>query len=183
VDELDDSFIVFPTLDYALEWCENKILAEQEITDITGDVGLSNGSLEQAFPELHAGDRMMKYLELLPVKQGEYLIHKGDPPTEMYFILSGLVTVQLELPSGKTLRLGSIRGGATVGEMGLYLGAKRTADAVVTRPGLIYCLTKQALKDMVEKDPEVASHLHEWIARLLAELVTDGDHTIEALMD
>jgi hypothetical protein len=54
---------------------------------------------------------------------------------------------------------------------------------VVTQPGLIYCLTAQALKDMVENDPEVASHLHEWIARLLAERVADGDHTIEALMD
>ena len=110
-------------------------------------------------------------------------MRKGDPPTEMYFILSGLISIQLELPGGKLIRLRSVRGGATVGEMGLYLGANRTADALVSQPGLVYCLSAQSLKEMGEKDPEVASHLHEWIARLLAERVTANNRTIEALMD
>jgi SulP family sulfate permease len=101
----------------------------------------------------------------------------------MYFILSGLVSIQIELPGGKLLRLRSIRGGATVGEMGLYLGASRTADAVVSQPGLVYCLSASSLKEMSEKDPEAASYLHEWVAKLLAERVTVSNRTIEALME
>jgi SulP family sulfate permease len=110
-------------------------------------------------------------------------MHQGDPPTEMYFILSGLITIQITHPDGKILRLRSIRGGATVGEMGLYLGAARTADVIVSLPGEVYRLSAQALTVMREKDPEVAAHLHEWIARLLAERVTNNNRTIEALMD
>ena len=181
--EMDDSFKVMPTLDHGMEWCENRILAGQGITDMTGVFKASGGMLGQAFPGLQATDQLMNYLERLPVKQGDYLMRKGDPATEMYFILSGLISIQLELPGGKLIRLGSIRGGATVGEMGLYLGAKRTADALVSQPGLVYCLSAQSLKEMGEKDPEVASHLHEWIARLLAERVSANNRTIEALMD
>ena len=33
------------------------------------------------------------------------------------------------------------------------------------------------------QDPDVASALHEWIARLLAEHMTDNNRAIEALLD
>ena len=181
VDSLDDSFMVVPTLDHALEWCENQVLGEQNLSDLTG--AFSGSVLQQVFPELQAADRLMGYLEKLVVSPGDYLMRKGDPPTEMYFILSGLVSIQIELPGGKLLRLRSIRGGATVGEMGLYLGASRTADAVVSQPGLVYCLSASSLKEMSEKDPEAASYLHEWVAKLLAERVTVSNRTIEALME
>ena len=36
VDETDDFFIILPTLDHGVEWCENSILADQGITDLTG---------------------------------------------------------------------------------------------------------------------------------------------------
>ena len=110
-------------------------------------------------------------------------MRKGDSPGEMFFILSGLITIQLEHPGGKTIRLRSVRGGATVGEMGLYLGTQRTADVVVAQSGEVYRLSAQSLREMREKEPEVASHLHEWIARLLAERVSTSNRTIEALMD
>jgi SulP family sulfate permease len=125
----------------------------------------------------------MKYLERREVKQGEYLMRQGDPPAEMYFVEAGLVTAQLEFPDGQVLRLRSIRGGATVGEIGLYLKSVRTASVVATRPSSVYRLSAQALKEMREKDSEVAALLHEWIARLLAERLADNNRTIEALLD
>jgi SulP family sulfate permease len=183
VDETDDSFIILPTLDHGVEWCENKILANQGITDLTGFIERMEGQLKRAFPGLQAVDRLMKYLERKEIKQGEYLMREGDPPTEMYFIEGGLVTAQLEFPDGQILRLRTIRGGATVGEMGLYLGQVRTASVVAARASSVYRLSAQALKDMREQDPEVAALLHEWVARLLAERLADNIRTIEALMD
>ena len=81
------------------------------------------------------------------------------------------------------MRLRSIRGGATVGEMGLYLGNARTASVIASRPSSVYRLSADSLKKMQEQDPEAAALLHEWIARLLAERLTDNNRTIEALMD
>lgn len=183
VDEADDSFIILPSLDHGAEWCENKILGQAGITDLTGFVERMEGQLKSAFPGLQAVDRLMKYLEPREVKQGEYLMHQGDPPTEMYFVEAGLVTAQIEYPDGQILRLRSIRGGATVGEMGLYLETVRTASVLAARPSSVYRLSAQALKEMGEKDPEVAARLHEWIARLLAERLADNNRTLEALLD
>ncbi|MGE5073999.1 MAG: cyclic nucleotide-binding domain-containing protein, partial [Anaerolineae bacterium] len=102
---------------------------------------------------------------------------------EMYFVESGMVDVQIQTEDGQLVRLRSIRGGATVGEIGLYLGAVRTASVVASRPSAVYRLSADSLKMMGTEDPEVAALLHEWIARLLAERLSENNKTIEALMD
>ncbi len=182
VDEGDDSFIIVPTLDHGMEWCENKLLAQQGVTDLTGFIERMRSQLRRAFPGLQDVDRLMEYLERREVPQGEYLMHEGDPGSEMYFVEAGVVSVQLEMPDGRVVRLRTIRGGATVGEMGLYLGAVRTASVVATRPSVVYRLSAEALEAMRSEDPEVAALLHEWIARLLAERLAENNRTIEALM-
>src|SRR5512143_512999 len=183
VDDRDDSFIILPTLDHGMEWCENRILAETGVTDLTGFIERLEGMLRKAFPGLQPVDRIMKYLERRELRQGEYLIREGDPGTEMYFIEAGMVDVQLESPDGQVVRLRSVRGGATVGEMGLYMGGKRTASVIASRPSAVYRLAGDALHAMRLEDPEAAALLHEWIARLLAERLAQNNRTIEALMD
>jgi SulP family sulfate permease len=183
VDETDDEFIILPTLDHGVEWCENKILAGQGITDLTGFIERMEGQLKHAFPDLQDVERLMKYLERREVSQGEILMQRGDPPNEMYFVEGGLITVQVETLDGQVIRLRSIRGGATVGEMGLYLGSVRTASVIASRPSTVYRLSAESLKNMHTQDPDVAALLHEWIARLLAERLADNNRTIEALMD
>jgi SulP family sulfate permease len=183
VDEADENFIILPTLDHGLEWCENQILATQGVTDLTGVIEKIERQLKRAIPDLQDIKRLTKYLERKEVQQGEFLMHQGDQPDEMYFIEAGLVSVQLELPDGKAMRLRSMRGGTTVGEMGMYLGDTRTASVVADRASVVYRLTKNALKEMEKKDPQVAALLHQWIASLLAERLADTNRTVEALLD
>jgi len=135
------------------------------------------------FPNLQGIDRLMKYLEKKELREGEILIKQDDTADEMYFVESGLVTIELELPNEKRMRLRSIRGGATVGEIGLYLRNTRTASVIASRNSVVYRLTGQSLKEMQEKDPEIAALFHEWIVRLLAERLVDNNKIIEALMD
>ena len=183
IDKADENFIVLPTLDHGLEWCENQILAHQGITDLTGVIERIERQLKQAIPDLKDVKQLTKYLEKKELNQDEYLIYQGDQPDEMYFIEAGLVTAQLELPDGNIMRLKSMRGGTTVGEMGMYLGNTRTASVVADRPSIVYRLSKEALKEMEKKDPEIAALLHQWIARLLAERLAENNRTIEALLD
>ena len=183
VDETDDRFIILPTLDHGLEWCENHILAEHGVTDLTGFIEKIEKQLNRVIPDPKDVKRLMKYLEKKEVKEGDYLMRQGDQPDEMYFIEAGLVSAQLELPDGKILRLRSIRGGTTVGEMGMYLGSKRTASVVADRRSVIYRLSRSALNEMEKNDPKVAALLHHWIARLLAERLADNNRTIEALLN
>jgi len=183
IDEADDSFIILPTLDHGLEWCENHLLAAQGISDLTGVIEKIERQLKRVMPELADVERLTKYFEKREVKQGEYLMHQGDQPNEMYFVEAGLVSAQLELPDGKVMRLRSMRGGTTVGEMGMYLGNKRTASVVADRSSTVYRLSKRSLREMEKKDPEVAALLHQWIASLLAERLAENNRTIEALLE
>jgi len=183
VDETDDRFIILPTLDHGLEWCENHILVSEGTTDLTGFIEKIERQLQRAIPELKDVKKLMGYLEMQEVGKGDYLMHQGEKPNEMYFIESGLLTAQLELPDQKIMRLRSMRGGTTVGEVGIYLGDIRTASVVAEQPSVVYRLTKKALNNMKEKDPEVAALLHQWIASLLAERLADNNRTIEALLE
>jgi SulP family sulfate permease len=182
-DQHDDTFLIQESLDEGVEWCENKILAREGINDLTGVIERVESQLKRAFPGLQGVDRLMQYLEKRKVDVGEYLMKQDDPSNDMYFVESGLVSVELELPNGRRMRLRSIRGGATVGEIGIYLGGTRTASVVASRPSTVYRLSLQSLEKMREKDPEIAALFHEWIARLLAERVAESNRMFEALMD
>ncbi|MCC6568709.1 MAG: SLC26A/SulP transporter family protein [Anaerolineales bacterium] len=182
-DDTDNSFIIKPTLDEGVEWCENKILTRQGMNDLTGFIEKVESQLQRVFPDLKSADRLLQYLERRELREGETLIKQGDPADEMYFVESGLVTIELELPNNKHLRLRSIRGGAMVGEIGMYLQQERTASVIAARPSVVYRLSAESLKTMQTKDPEVAAQFHEWIVRLLAERVADNNQIIEALME
>lgn len=183
IDNTDTSFVMIPSLDEGVEWCENRILAEQGMADLTAFIERVETQLTRLLPGIQGVDRLMKYLERREVQVGEYLMKQNEPAEEMYFVESGLVSIELEMPNGKRLRLRSIRGGATVGEMGIYLEGVRTASVVAARRSVVYKLSLQALKDMREKEPEIAALFHEWIARLLAERIADNNRMFEALMD
>lgn len=182
-DDADDSFIIKPTLDEGVEWCENKILARQGMNDLTGFIERVEHQIKRVFPGLQGVDRLLKYLERRELREGEILLKQGDLADEMFFVESGLVTIELEMPNNKRMRLRSIRGGATVGEMGLYLRNVRTASVFASRNSVVHRLSAQSLKEMQEKDPEIAALFHEWIVRLLAERIIDNNRIIEALME
>jgi sulfate permease, SulP family len=183
MDKADESFVILPSLDQGVEWCENRILAEEGIADLTGFTERVETQLMRLMPGIQGIERLMSYLERRKVEAGEYLMRQKEPSDEMYFVESGLVSVELELPQQKRLRVRSIRGGATVGEMGIYLGGLRTASVVASRPSVVYRLSRQSLEQMRERDPEIAALFHEWIARLLAERVAEDNRMFEALMD
>ena len=109
VDQADETFIILPTLDHGMEWCENRLLAEQGITDLTGFVERLQGQLKHALPGLQDVQRLIDYLQRREVAEGEYLMHEGDPADEMYFVEAGLVSVQLQAPDGQMVRLRSMR--------------------------------------------------------------------------
>lgn len=182
-DHENESFVVMPSLDEGVEWCENRILAGQGMADLTGFIERVETQLMRLLPGIRGVDRLMTYLERREVQVGEYLMKQNEPADEMYFVESGLVSIELEMPNGKRLRLRSIRGGATVGEMGIYLEGVRTASVVAVRRSIVYKLSLDALKEMREKEPEIAALFHEWIARLLAERIADNNRMFEALMD
>jgi SulP family sulfate permease len=174
--------LIFPALDYGVEWCEDDLLAA-EGANLAGRHESLQKQLKQVLSGPAAVTRLMAYLEKQEVGEGHTLMHQGDPPEAMYFIESGQVKAELELPDGKTMRLRTMHSGSVVGEIGLYLGGARTASIITTQPSTLYRLSAAALEKMNADDPQVAMGLHQWIARLLAERLSYTNRTLEALME
>ncbi|WKZ37239.1 MAG: SulP family inorganic anion transporter [Anaerolineales bacterium] len=173
---------IFPTLDHGVEWCENMLLQKHEASTQFIQVGIK-GQLRRTFPKPALIDRLLTYLERMEVDANMYLMRRGDPPEAMYFIESGRLNVLLETDQGEMTRLRNVRSGTVVGEVGMYLKGKRTANVVTEQKSVLYRLTAEAMKQMENQDAETASALHEWIARLLAERMADNARAIEALLD
>ena len=88
----------------------------------------------------------------------------------------------MELAAGQRVRLHKMTG-TIVGEMGQYTGHPATASVVADQPGVIYFLSNGKLEEMENKDPDLASALHKFIARLLSERLADSNHDVEVLLE
>ena len=167
-------------LDHAIEWCENQILASVPL-DTEAESSL-RAELAEILPgEEPRLDRLMGYLERRELAPGEYLIHQGDAPEMMYFIESGQVTARLENPGQQPVRLETMGGGRTVGELGFFLGIKRTAAVVADQPSVVYCISKEVLGEMEKVHPEEANTFHRIIIQLLGERTVHLIRSVEAL--
>jgi SulP family sulfate permease len=73
--------------------------------------------------------------------------------------------------------------GTVAGEVGLYLGGRRTASVVSRGPAVLWRLTNDALARMEREDPAAASAFHRFMARLLAERLFLADRTVSDLVE
>jgi SulP family sulfate permease len=178
----DERVKFFPTLDHGMEWAENMLLNKYEASTQFFQMNIKS-QLRGNFPKPDLIDKLLSHLEKMEVEENFYLMRRGDAPDCMYFIESGRLNVLIETAEGEMTRLRSIRSGTVVGELGMYLKNERTANVVTVQKSVLYKLTTESMKKMEAQDPDVASALHEWIARLLAERMADNNRSIEALLD
>jgi sulfate permease, SulP family len=168
----------FPDLDHGIEWCENELIAAYAPLQPRADNLIA--ALEE-YMKLDTVRKLLPYLMRREFAPGEYLIKVGDAPDYLYFIESGQVTAQLEPAGGKPVRLETVQGGRTVGELGFYLGARRTASVVADQPSVVYALSAQDLRIMESSDVEAANILHRTILHLQNERVAHLTRSVGAL--
>jgi SulP family sulfate permease len=166
-------------LDHGIEWCEESIIAQ------TAAVGSAQSTLAQQLQAIVSGGsgvaKLVSYLHRQEYTPGDYLIRQGDVPDMLYFVETGQLSAQLEAPGQPPVRLETMSGGRTVGELGFFLGIPRTASVIVEEPSVIYSLSTTALADMEERDPEVANLFYRVVTHLLAERAVHLTRVVEAL--
>lgn len=177
-----DPFHIFDDLDHATEWCENKLIEQGDLYDVK-QVSI------QAIFDNHAMIRRLdigavqQYLERVEASVGDYLAYQGEEVDDLFIIESGRVDIDLKLEQGRVLRLRSMTAGTIVGEVGFYLGTKRSASIRVTESGVFHKLTRDALHQMEEDQPQAAIAFHTFISCVLSERLTNTNRMIESLLD
>lgn len=179
--DTQNKFKIFPTLDYCVQWCEDQIIHDQESKNDLANQPLQGQLVDMFLPEAQA-QKFMTYLETVNFKKGETVFEQGDQADSMFFVESGLVTATLHIPGKNPIRLLTMGAGTVFGEMGLYTRAPRTAAIVIDENSILYELKVEELNRMQKEDPEMATALHYFIIRLLAERVSLSNKKIQVLV-
>jgi SulP family sulfate permease len=160
-----------PDLDRGLERCEEVLLAETPLPERMGD-----GASPVEMPP-----GLVPYLQRESLPEDTVLIRQDEPPQDVFFLASGRLRVEAVTGAGTRMRLRTIRPGVVVGEVAMYTGTPRTADVVAETPIDVLRLTVEAIERIEAEDPELATAVHRWLARTLAERLTDTQRTFDAL--
>ena len=169
---------VFPDLDRALEWTENRILAE------VATESLRKSCFEQMLPFLGSEERLevlRQYLEERQVRAGEVLAREGAESTELFFIETVAASAYIHRSDGSQIRVRTTEQGTVYGELGFYLSTRRTATIQTENDGTIYVLSQAQLKRLEKEHPQIAAGLHRFMARLLSERLLNTTQTLKAL--
>ncbi len=159
--------LVFPELDRALEYCENRLLGR-------GEPGAAVPSLPLAeHPALFGLDAASRLelesrLELQSFAAGDLIVRRGDPADRIYFIVSGEVSVSAELANGSQKRLSTLSAGMTFGEIAMVNRSPRSADVRADTPTECFALEVAEFDRLGEKHPEIKLLLLENLLRALA---------------
>lgn len=124
----DLPLLKFSDIDAALEWSENQLLGELVTTE-TEEIPLG----EQAFCAGFTTEELLLLegmLQPLHFKKGACICKAGTPAKELYFIISGQVSVMVPVDFRRDGRITSLSAGSAFGEMGLLDHGLRSADVI-----------------------------------------------------
>jgi sulfate permease, SulP family len=170
---------VFPNLDAALEWCEDRLLAS------SADLEEGRRSTEEwlkaelGAPELL--ERLKSYFTALDLRPGEFVFRQGDPGDSLFLLSSGRVTILFKAPDGQDVRLRSMLSHTLLGEMGLYRDMPRGASVQVDEPTVVYRFSNEAMARMEREEPALAHAFHRFVVRTLASRLDFANREVAGL--
>jgi SulP family sulfate permease len=159
---------VFDELDDALEWVENRIIAEETLAF---DV---ETALELAEFELFKGrkksttDDLRTYVKEVSVKAKEKIFGAGDSGESLYLIRRGAVDITIETADDDTYRVASFGRGNFFGELSFLDGAPRSANAVADSEVDLFVLSRTDFERFAAKHETSSIVFLEGLASVLA---------------
>jgi sulfate permease, SulP family len=175
-----DEIQFFVDLDHGLEWCEEQLLDNSPITQRHAPASLQLQLSDLGFPS-DGVEQLKAYLDKIVLSEGEYLIHQGEPLSDLYFIEIGRVSVYLELENNKRVRVQTPSMGTIVGELGFYIDVPRSASVIADERTIAYRLTRAAMREMKANDPELAIAFNELMLQVIAERLVATNRELLAL--
>ncbi|MCC6810046.1 MAG: cyclic nucleotide-binding domain-containing protein, partial [Deltaproteobacteria bacterium] len=174
---------IFGTLDEALEWVEDRILAEHGVVrPQAAPLALAGiDCLHAATAKAH--DELARLVVEREFKKGETIFRRGDTGDSLLFVRQGAIRVQIALQGGRALRLATFGPGDVCGEMAFIDGGVRSADAVALEPTAVFELSRDALTRAAARTPEVGEIVFLGLARTLTSRLRVADRELHALQD
>jgi glutaminase len=149
---------VFPDLDAATEWCEERLLATHGAPSADQvRVGLADHRLTRGLDAAML-TRLEALLRPRSFAAGETLFAAGDPADAIFFLVEGEVTVEIEFEAVKR-RLATLTPGLAFGEVALAGFPVRPGSVHAETDGECLALTVEDFNRLGEQDPALQAAL------------------------
>jgi CRP-like cAMP-binding protein len=134
----------------------------------------------QAFASLSDEDieALVPLLRVHDYQAGATLFYEDDEPSAVYFLASGAVEVFKSNQSGKKMPLVVLRDAGLLGEIGLLIGATRTATARALNACRVLELQKEPFEQALADGNLAAFRLSLAFARVLASRLVTTDQKL-----
>ncbi|MEK7743558.1 MAG: cyclic nucleotide-binding domain-containing protein, partial [Elusimicrobiota bacterium] len=175
---------VFDSIDDALEWVEDRLLAEAAPRRDTHEsvLSLREVDLMRKFDEGML-EAMKGCLREASFKAGERVFAKGERGDELYLIRRGKVRILLPLEGGKTYHLATLAQGDFFGEVSFLDHDARSASAVASTPVEIYAFSRARFDELARSQPDMGVRVFARLARALALRLRQTDGELRALQE
>ena len=173
----------FPDIDAALEWCEDRVIAEES----------ADNKCEKAVVSLEAMDMLAGFgadeigllrsiVEVAHYAPGEVIVREGDPADSLFLLAAGLVNICLRLGDGmRQKRLATIAPGVAFGELAVLDGGTRSADVIAVLPAVCYILPLAKFDELAALHRGMRTKLLSNIGRELSARLRRADAEIRSL--
>lgn len=104
-------------------------------------------------------------------RPGEYIMHEGEQPPGLFFVLSGRVRLSCTAPDGREQVLAMVEGGEIFNAVPLFDGRPNPATARAMSPVQCLLLPRDELMHLIYHYPDLALALLRELAGQLRELV------------
>jgi glutaminase len=173
--------LAFASLDPALEWAEDQLLAR------VAPAGVAPRPLPLAAHPICRGlspeqvESFEKLLVPMRFAAGETILRKGDAADCIYFLVEGEVSVVTELPNGELTRLSTLSRGMTFGELASVSRAARTADVRADQASACHVLPLATFDRLGETRPDLKLVLLENLLANVCQTVARLTHEVATL--
>ncbi|OJU85278.1 MAG: glutaminase A [Solirubrobacterales bacterium 70-9] len=149
---------VFPDLDRATEWCEDRLLAAHGPPPASAPrITLAEHRLARGFDPAQLA-ALAAAMAPLPFEAGEPIFAAGDPADAAYLLLEGEVTLELEI-DGTRRRLATMTPGFSFGEFAFADASARPVSVRAETAGECLVLTLAAFEEIGERNPALQAAL------------------------
>ena len=177
-----EGVMISETLDGALEWIEEQILAEPGVKgEAERRLELPDFALFHGF-EADILTQLAGCMRELSVAPGESIIRHGEQGDELFLVRRGSVRILQPLEGGQHHHLATIGQGNFFGELSFLDHGIRRSDVEAKSATELYILSRTSLDAQASRiDPTVSTQLFAHLAFAIAERLRQTDSDLQEL--
>ena len=178
----DGAVKIFPSLEAAIEWVEDQIVAEvltqtdEQVPLTLQEMEMFQGRKDETLADLETRMEQRSY------KAGDTIYSIGDPGNELYLIRRGEIKIMAPINGSRRLHhIATFGRGDFFGGLALLDGRPRGNNAAVSVDTDMYVLSLEQFNKLGEEHKRLAFTLLSAIARTLAQRLRHADDELTLL--